>query len=86
MMPRFYFKITDKEGSHSDSDGFDFPDKDSAIGAAETALAEMALDGLPVSPNDRLSIEVEDEKHKPLLAMRLILQVDLPQDRRGKDA
>lgn len=77
-MPRFYFRITDKEGSYSDADGFDFPDIESAYGAAETALAEMALDGLPVLPNDRLSIEVEDEKHDPVLAMRLILQVDVP--------
>jgi hypothetical protein len=77
-MPKFYFKITDKEGSHSDADGFDFPDMKSAVGAAETALAEMALDGLPISPNDRLSIEVEDEKHEPVLAMRLVLQVDVP--------
>jgi hypothetical protein len=75
VMSKFYFKVIDREGVLPPDEPYEFADVKEAMEQARLALTEMATDGLPNEPTNMLSIEVQDEDHKPLLEMRLILEI-----------
>lgn len=74
-MPKFYFKVFDREGVLPPDEPYEFTDTMEAIKQARLALTEMATDGLPNEPTNMLSIEVQDEDHLPVVEMRLILEI-----------
>ncbi|CAN7358224.1 hypothetical protein LJR098_002989 [Rhizobium sp. LjRoot98] len=74
-MAAFYFKVIDNDGTIPADDAFDFPDLTAAIRQAKIVLAEMALDGLPEDPVKALEIEVLNADHRPVVRMKLELQI-----------
>ena len=74
-MSAFYFKTHDNDGTVAGDRSFEFPDLLSAIEEAKHVLAEMALDGLPSAPERRLSIEVQNSDHLPIVSLQLELKI-----------
>lgn len=74
-MPKFYFKVIDREGTLPADEPYEFADIVEASEQARLALTEMATDGLPNPPTNMLAIEVQDEDHRPLIEMRLVLEI-----------
>ena len=74
-MAAFYFKVVDNDGTIPADDAFDVPDLMAAIRQAKIVLAEMALDGLPEDPVKALEIEVQNADHRPVVRMKLELQI-----------
>ena len=65
-MPRYYFDVHDKQGSHRDDIGLDFPDMDAAILEARRALADMTRETLIVEDAAGLSIVIRDGDEGPV--------------------
>jgi hypothetical protein len=68
-MSVFYFKTRDNDGTEPADIPFEFPDLFAAIDEAKHILAEMALDGLPRSPDKALSVEVQNRERIPIVAL-----------------
>ena len=78
-MSVFYFKTRDNDGAEPADLPFEFPDLFAAVEEAKHVLAEMALDGLPRSPDEALSVEVQNGDRNPIVTLRLELKIDYPQ-------
>ncbi|MDR7146339.1 DUF6894 family protein [Rhizobium sp. BE258] len=74
-MSAFYFKTHDNDGTVPADRAFEFPDLISAVEQAKRVLAEMALDGLPSAPGERLSIEVQNGQRMPIVNLELELTI-----------
>ena len=77
-MARYYFDVTDDEGSFPDEIGIDYASLDAAKGEASRALAEIARDR--VAGQDRLVfiVAVRDQRKHPLFEVRLTIEVLRP--------
>jgi hypothetical protein len=80
-MSVFYFKTEDNDGVATPDLAFEFPDLFSAVEEARLVLAEMALDGLPRSPENALAIEVQNGDRTPIVRLQLQLKIDYIQPR-----
>lgn len=74
-MSTFYFKTEDLETILQGDNGYDFPDRMSAIHEAKRLLAEMALDGIPEHSGKCLSVEVSNAQHIPIATLSLELTI-----------
>lgn len=77
-MAKFYFNTRDNDGTSPGDSPFDYPTLTAAIEQAKTVLAEMALDGIPDGNGRRLSVEVENDRHQPIVTVSIELKVDYP--------
>lgn len=77
-MAKFYFNTRDNDGTSPGDSPFDYPTLMDAIEQAKCVLAEMALDGIPDGNGRRLSVEVEDDHHHPIVMVSIELKVDYP--------
>lgn len=75
-MSVFYFKTHDNDGTVPADRPFEFPDLFSAVEEAKHVLAEMALDGLPIAPDKKLSVEVQNGDRRPIVNLQLELKID----------
>lgn len=73
-MPKYYFQLLDHAGVRPTEMTYDFDTAEEAFAEARTALSEMAADGLPSTEFNMLSVEVFDEKRKPIREIRLVLE------------
>jgi hypothetical protein len=80
-MSVFYFKTEDNDGIVPPDLPFEFPDLFSAVEEAKAVLAEMALDGLPRSPDAALTIEVQNGDRHPIVRLQLELRIYYMQPR-----
>ena len=74
-MPTYFFQTTDNSGPTALDRGFDFTDDKAAQEEGRRLLVEMAKDSFPGPPMDMLSVEIFDAEHKPILEIRLVLEV-----------
>ncbi|RUM21475.1 hypothetical protein EFQ99_26995 [Rhizobium vallis] len=73
-MPKFYFRLFDRDGAGATEMGHDFASVEAAMAEARRVLAEMAAEGLPAAPLNMFSVELFDESRKPVTEIRLILE------------
>ena len=77
-MPRYYFPSWDGDRFVPDEQGLEYQGVEQARAAAIESLGEMARDSLPRASGERvLSVRVTDGGVKPLLELRLTLEVIL---------
>jgi hypothetical protein len=74
-MTIYYFTLLDREGYSASEVPYDFEDNEAAKNEALKILSEMASDRLPSAPMNMISVEVFDEKRRPIVENRLILDV-----------
>jgi hypothetical protein len=72
-MAEYYFNLIDHEGLSGSEESYAFPDLEAALAEAEIILGEMALDGLPKQPFERLEVEVLD--HSRVCVARISLEL-----------
>ncbi|MDM9644794.1 hypothetical protein [Rhizobium sp. S163] len=73
-MATYYFQLLDHQGVRPTEMAYDFDNAEAAIEEARTALTEMAADGLPGGEYNMLSVEVFDNKRRPVREIRLVLE------------
>lgn len=74
-MPRYFFTTVDASGSAQSDVSFDFLDIEAAKDEAMALLSGMVKEALPGPPLDMLAVEIFDEDKKPLVELRLLLEV-----------
>ncbi len=74
-MARYYFTTLDKEGPTDSEVPFEFPDDDAAKEEGMRLLSGLASEHLPGPPMDMLSVEVLDAERRPLVELRLMLDI-----------
>ena len=79
-MAKFYFNTQDNDGLSPGDWPFDYPSLTAAIEQAKCVLAEMALDGIPDGNGRRLSVEVANDHHQPVVTVSIELKVDYPEN------
>lgn len=72
-MAEFYFNLIDHDGLSGSEESYAFPDLEAALAEAEIILSEMALDGLPKQPFERLEVEVLD--HNRICVAKISLEL-----------
>ena len=70
-MSAYFFAIHDGDGEFINEEPYVFPDLDTAIQAAKTALTEMAADGVPLEHGQTMSIVVKDHDNTGLARLEL---------------
>lgn len=78
-MTAFYFNTRDNDGVSSGDSPFEYPTLMDAIEQAKKVLAEMALDGIPNCTGRRLSVELENAEHQPIVTVSIELKVEYPE-------
>jgi hypothetical protein len=73
-MATYYFQLLDHDGVRPTEMAYDFDTAEAAIDEARTALSEMAADGLPAGDYNMLSVEVFDDKRRPVREIRLVFE------------
>lgn len=61
-MTQYFFDTFDGLYKLHDLEGFDLPDRASAISAAASALSDMARDALPNGLKQTFSVHIRDER------------------------
>lgn len=74
-MPIFYFRAPDEKAAPSSDEQLEFDSLDQAVEQARHAICELASDFLPISPSDRITIEIHDQNGAVAAEVRLTLQV-----------
>jgi hypothetical protein len=77
-MARYYFDVTDDEGSVVDTEGLEFATLERAKAEAARALTEIARDRVPGPRRLLFIVAVRDERKEPLFEVRLTIEVLLP--------
>lgn len=75
-MTAFYFNTRDNDGVSPGDSAFEYPTLMEAIEQAKKVLAEMALDGIPDGTGRRLSVELENANHQPIVTVSIELTVE----------
>ncbi len=78
---RYFLEVIDGSGEGPVSMSIDFESEEEAVREAHVALAEMARDGLPKEPVNVMSVELFDERKRPITELRLMFEV-IPKSRR----
>ncbi len=78
-MPRYYFDVTDHNGTHIDEVGMDFPDTDTAVAEGRRALAEITREIAADTDRARISIDIRDGSGTPI-RIKLSLTTEGPDD------
>lgn len=73
-MSIFYFQVIDHAGEVYEQTASDFDTFDAAKADARAALGAIAAEGLPSEALNMMSVEIFDEKHKPLVELRLTME------------
>ncbi len=75
-MARFYFDTYDGTVSDTDDEGVEFPDLQAARGAAQTILAVMIGEKVPIADRVGLRVVVRDESGMQVYCANLMLDGD----------
>lgn len=65
-MPRYYIDTNDGEQTHRDTDGYYYPDDQTARKAAISHLTDIAGDVLPEGAKRTMSVLLRDRQYKPI--------------------
>lgn len=74
-MPLYYFDIRDENGLNTDEEGSDLANLQAAQQEAVMSIADMSRSHRTMDAPHRISVEVKDDRKRPLLIATLILEV-----------
>jgi hypothetical protein len=74
-VPRFYFDVRDGGEFVEDTEGTEFAGLKEAREDASRALAQMLKDAMPDGMHHDVSVEVRDEKKRPLFKVQITFEV-----------
>ncbi|MBB4250834.1 DUF6894 family protein [Rhizobium sp. BK008] len=75
-MTTFYFSIKDADGEFQVDNGLEFVDLAAALNYAHHVLSDMAVDGIPNSPDEEKSIAIEGPDRQPVAVMSIRMTLD----------
>ncbi|MBY2952174.1 DUF6894 family protein [Rhizobium leguminosarum] len=78
-MTTFFFSIKDGDGEFHVDNGLEFIDLAAALGYAHHVLSEMAVDGIPNSPEEEKSVAIEGPDRQPMAVMSIRVTLDFIQ-------
>ncbi|RWY77902.1 hypothetical protein EHI44_33370 [Rhizobium leguminosarum] len=78
-MTTFFFSIKDDDGEFHVDNGLEFIDLAAALGYAHHVLSEMAVDGIPNSPEEEKSVAIEGPDRQPMAVMSIRITLDFIQ-------
>ena len=69
-MPRYYFDVSDRKGSHRDDVGEDFVNFEEAIAQAQAILPDIAREEMPDGDQHDICLQRKDRSRSPRLSRK----------------